>query len=251
MVVHVCAHQGLFFVHFNQQGLGPGLRNGRHLLRFKADHHLHHIDEDAEVDVEGALVYAAFELWRNRGPECRDIEAAERENHLQHACAWFGYSSHHVCEDRRVEGGRGGVGAPKHVDGRYSALDPSPYISPCIVLHGHILRHGGEILRGRRNYLRRPGSPGLFICPWWKRHALLLLELWLGLVRDVLLLLGLLGLFLLSWLVMLLLLQLLLMFDTVEALHNRLKHGCDTRGNLAMHHLFRRQHLLRRLGRGL
>ena len=46
---------------------------------------------------------------------------------------------------------------------------------------------------------------------------------------------------------MLLLLQLLLplMFDTVEALHNCCKHGCDTRGNLAMHNL------LRRLGRGL
>ena len=52
---------------------------------------------------------------------------------------------------------------------------------------------------------------------------------------------------------MLLLLQLLLplMFDTVEALHNCCKHGCDTRGNLAMHNLLRPHHLLRRLGRGL
>ena len=35
------------------------------------------------------------------------------------------------------------------------------------------------------------------------------------------------------------------MFDTVEALHHCCKHGCDTRGNLAM------DNLLRRLGRGL
>ena len=136
---------------FDQQGLGPRLRNGRGLLRSKADHHLHHFDGDAEVDVEGALVCASFELWQNRGPECRDIEAAERENHLQHAYVWFGYSWHHVRKDCHVEGGRGGMGSPKHVDGRHSSLVPSPYISPGIVLHGHILRHGGEILRGRRD----------------------------------------------------------------------------------------------------
>ena len=77
MVVHVCAHQGLCFLQFDQQGLCPGLRNGRGLLRSKANHPPNHFDEDAEVDVEGALVCAAFELWRNRGPECRDIEVAE------------------------------------------------------------------------------------------------------------------------------------------------------------------------------
>ena len=234
MVVHVRAHQGLFFVQFDQQGLGPGLRNGRGLLRSKVDHHLHHIYEDAEVDVEGALVCAAFELRRNRGPEGRDIDAAERENHLQHAFVWFGYCSHHVREDCRVEGGRGGVGAPKQVDGRCGALVPSPYIFPYVVLHGHILRHGGEILRARRDCHGRPGSPGRCMRPWWERHNLLLLELRLGWVREVLVLLGLLGLLLLllvmfslSWLLQLLL-QLLLMFNTVEALHNLLKHGCDT-----------------------
>ena len=90
MVVPVSAHQSLVFVQFGQQGLGPGLRDGRGLLRSEADHHL---DEDAEMDVEGALVCASFGLWRNRGPEGRDIEAAERENHLQHACIRFGYCS--------------------------------------------------------------------------------------------------------------------------------------------------------------
>ena len=197
---------------FDQQGLGLGPRDGRGLLRSKADHR-YHFGEDAEVDVEGALVCAAFELWRNRRSKSHDIKTAERENHLQHACVWFGCCSHHVREDCRVEGGRGGFGAPKQADGRCSALVPSPYISPCLVLHGHILRHGGEILRGRRD------CPAC-IHPWWERHNLLLLELRLGWVREVLLLLGLLGLLLLSWLLLLLLLQLPLMFDTVEALHN-------------------------------
>ena len=106
----------------------------------------------------------------------RDIEAAEQENHLQHACVWLGYCSHHVREDCRVEGGRGGMGAPKQVDGRCGALVPSPYMFPCVVLHGHILRHGGEILRARRDCHGRPGSPGRCIRPWWERHNLLLFQ---------------------------------------------------------------------------
>ena len=112
MAVHMRAHQGLFFVHLDQQGPNPGLRDGGDLLRSKADHHLDHFDQDAEVDVEGALVWDAFELRRNGGSKGRDIEAAERENHLQHAGVRFGYCSHHVREDCRVEGGRGDVGPP-------------------------------------------------------------------------------------------------------------------------------------------
>ena len=177
MVGHLRAHQGLFFVQRDQQGLGPGLRDIKGLLRSKTNHHFHHFDGDAEVDVEGVLVCATFELWRNRGPEGPDIKAAERENHLQHACVKFGYCSHHIREDCRLERGRVGVGAPKQEDGRFSDLVPIPYISPCVVLHDHILSHGGEILTGRRDYIGEPGSPGRYIRPWWGRHHLLLLEL--------------------------------------------------------------------------
>ena len=99
MVVHVRAHQGLSFVQLDREGLGPGFRDGRGLLRSKANHHLHHFDKNAEVDAGGALMCTAFDLWRNGGPEGRDIEVAERENQLQHVCVRFNYCSHHVRED--------------------------------------------------------------------------------------------------------------------------------------------------------